>query len=304
MHLRDASANFPPMPRAKSNGIEIEYEVMGDPGAPAMLLVMGLGGQMVLWEDGFCRLLVERGHRVIRFDNRDVGRSTSFDDAGIPDIAQLMTAAFSGQSVSAAYTLSDMAEDAIGLLDCLDIASTDVVGASMGGMIAQTMAIEHPERVRTMTSIMSSTGNPKLPPPAAEALSFLLSPVPTDREGAIEFGVQMFRTIGSPGFPFEEERIRRLAAQQYDRGGNPAGILRQLAAIAASGDRTARLASVRAPTLVIHGRADPLVPFEAGAATAAAVPGARLEAVEGMGHDLPSALWPTLVDWISAHASR
>jgi pimeloyl-ACP methyl ester carboxylesterase len=292
------------MPRAKSNGIEIAYEVFGQSGAPPLLLVMGLGGQMVLWEDELCRMLVARGHRVIRFDNRDVGKSTFFESAGVPDIATLMTAAFSGQPVSAPYTLSDMAADTIGLLDALDIEAADVVGASMGGMIVQTMAIEHPSRVRTMTSIMSTTGSPTLPPPDMGALSFLVSPMPMDREGAIEFGVHMFRVIGSPGFPFEEERVRRLASLQYDRGMNPGGVLRQLAAIAASGDRTTKLASVKAPTLVIHGRADPLVPFAAGEATAAAIPGARLEAVEGMGHDLPTPLWPRLVEWISTHASR
>lgn len=288
--------------KARANGIEIAYEVMGDAGASPMLLIMGLGGQMVLWEDEFCRMLVERGHRVIRFDNRDVGRSTHFHEAGLPDMATLMSAAFTGQPVSAPYTLSEMACDSVGLLDVLGIESADVVGASMGGMIAQTLAIEQPGRVRTLTSIMSSTGNPALPPPNPEAISFLISPMPMDREGAIEHGVKMFRTIGSPGFPFEEARIRRLAALQYDRGLDPAGVLRQLAAIVASGSRTEKLRSVTAATLVIHGKADPLVPFEGGAETAAAIPGARLEAVEGMGHDLPMALWPRLVEWISTHA--
>ena len=288
---------------AKANGIEIAYETFGDASAPPMLLIMGLGAQMVLWEDEFCRMLVERGHRVIRFDNRDVGNSTHFHQAGLPDMAAIMTAAFSGQPLSAPYTLSDMASDAAGLLDALGFERADVVGASMGGMIAQTLAIEHPRRVRTLTSIMSTTGNPALPPPNPEAIAFLLSPMPMDRAGAIEYGVKMFRTIGSPEFPFEEERVRRLAALQYDRGPDPAGVLRQLAAIVASGSRTERLRSVTAPTLVIHGKADPLVPFAGGAETAASIPGARLEAVEGMGHDLPMSLWPRLVDWISAHAA-
>jgi pimeloyl-ACP methyl ester carboxylesterase len=289
--------------KARANGIDIAYEVMGDAAAPPMLLIMGLGGQMVLWEDDFCRMLVERGHRIIRFDNRDVGKSTHFREAGLPDMAALMTAAFTGQPVSAPYTLSDMARDCAGLLDALAIERADIVGASMGGMIAQTLAIEHPRRVRTLTSIMSSTGNPALPPPNPEAIAFLLSPIPADRAGAIEHGVNMFRTIGSPSFPFEEARIRRLAGLQYERGIDPAGVLRQLAAIVASGNRTEKLGSVTAPTLVIHGKADPLVPFEAGAETAAAIPGARLEGVEGMGHDLPMSLWPRLVDWISSHAS-
>ena len=287
---------------AKANGIEIAYEVIGDAKAPPMLLIMGLGAQMVLWEDGLCRMLVERGHRVIRFDNRDVGKSTHFHEAGLPDIASIMTAAFTGQALSAPYELSDMARDCVGLLDVLGIERADIVGASMGGMIAQTLAIEHPSRVRTMTSIMSTTGNPALPPPNAEAISFLISPMPMDREGAIEYGVKMFRVIGSPAFPFEEERIRRLAALQYDRGVDPAGVMRQLAAIVASGNRAEKLRSVTAPTLVIHGDADPLVPLEGGAETAGMIPGARLETVEGMGHDLPMSLWPRLTDCISSHA--
>ena len=289
--------------KAKANGIEIVYEVIGDAKAPPMLLIMGLGAQLVLWEDEFCRMLAERGHRVIRFDNRDVGKSTHLHEAGLPDMAAIMTAAFTGQPLSAPYTLSDMARDCVGLLDALGIERADIVGASMGGMIAQTLAIEHPRRVRTMTSIMSTTGNPALPPPHADAISFLISPMPMDRQGAIEYGVEMFRVIGSPEFPFEEERVRRLAALQYDRGADPAGVMRQLAAIVASGSRVEQLRSVTAPTLVIHGKADPLVPFEGGAETAAMIPGARLEAVEGMGHDLPMSLWPRLVEWISAHAA-
>ena len=197
-----------------------------------------------------------------------------------------------------------MAADAAGLLDALDIEQADIVGASMGGMIAQTLAIERPARVRTLTSIMSTTGNPALPPPAPEALGVLVAPPPADRAGAIEHGVMMFRTIGSPGFPFEEAHIRKLAALQYDRGFNPAGVLRQLAAIIASGSRKDRLAKVRVPTLVIHGKDDPLIPFAAGVDTAQSIPGARLEAVEGMGHDMPTVVWPRLVGWISDHASR
>jgi pimeloyl-ACP methyl ester carboxylesterase len=288
--------------KVEANGIEIVYEVIGDASARPMLLIMGLGAQMVLWEDEFCRMLVEHGHRVIRFDNRDVGKSTHFHEAGLPDLAAIMAAAFTGRPLSAPYTLSDMACDCVGLLDALGIAQADIVGASMGGMIAQTLAIEHPSRVRTMTSIMSTTGNPALPPPDAEAISFLLSPMPMDREGAIEYGVKMFRVIGSPSFPFEEERIRRLAALQHDRGVDPAGVVRQLAAIVASGNRAEKLRSVTAPTLVIHGKADPLVPLEGGVETAAMIPGARLEAVDGMGHDLPMSLWPRLVEWISSHA--
>jgi pimeloyl-ACP methyl ester carboxylesterase len=291
------------MPRAKANGIEIEYEIFGARDATPLLLVMGLGGQMVLWDEGFCAMLADRGFRVIRFDNRDVGKSTNMNAAGAPDVMALVAAAAGGQ-LTAAYTLSDMAADAAGLLDALDIDRAHVVGASMGGMIAQTLAIEHSERLLSLTSIMSTTGNPDLPPPNPEALAILISPAPMDRAGAIEHGVQMFRTIGSPGALFEEAQIRKLSTLQYDRGFNPAGILRQLAAIIVSGSRKEKLAKLRIPTLVIHGKVDPLIPFECGADTAASIPGARLEAVEGMGHDMPTVLWPRLVEWISDHASR
>jgi pimeloyl-ACP methyl ester carboxylesterase len=291
------------MPKAKSNGIEIEYEVIGDAAAPPLLLIMGLGGQMVLWPDAFCHDLAERGHRVIRFDNRDVGKSTHFHHAGAPDLGALLAAVTAGAAPSAPYTLSDMAADAIGLLDALGIDEADIVGASMGGMIAQTLAIEHGKRVRTLTSIMSTTGDPTVQP-HAEALAFLIEPMPTERAGAIEHGVRMFRAIGSPGFPFEEDRIRSLAALQFDRGMDPAGVLRQLTAVLASGDRTEKLRRVTAPTLVVHGKADVLVPFAGGEKTAAAIPGSRLEAVEGMGHDLPIALWPRLVGWIAEHTAH
>jgi pimeloyl-ACP methyl ester carboxylesterase len=292
------------MPRAKANGIEIEYEIFGASDATPLLLVMGLGGQMVLWDEGFCAMLADRGFRVIRFDNRDVGKSTKMDAAGAPDVMTLVAAAAGGPPLDAAYSLSDMAADAAGLLDALDIERAHVVGVSMGGMIAQTLALDRPERLLSLTSIMSTTGNPELPPPNPEALAILISPAPMDRAGAIEHAVMIFRTIGSPGELFEEAQIRKLSTLQYDRGFNPAGILRQLAAIIVSGNRKEKLAKLRIPTLVIHGNADPLLPFEAGVDTAASIPGARLEAVEGMGHDMPTVLWPRLVEWISDHASR
>jgi pimeloyl-ACP methyl ester carboxylesterase len=292
------------MPRAKTNGIEIEYETFGAPGAKPMLLIMGLGGQMVLWDERFCEQLAKRGFRVIRFDNRDIGLSTAMDSAGLPDLAAAITAGLTGQPYEAAYTLSDMAADSAGLLDALNIKSADVVGASMGGMIAQTLAIEHPKRVRTLTSIMSTTGDASLPPPHPEALNALMSPPPEDRAGAIEHGVKIFKMIGSHGALWEEDQIRKLSTQQYDRGVNPAGIMRQLAAIIASGSRTEKLKQLDVPTLVIHGRIDPLIPHECGVATAAAIPGARLESVDGMGHDMPTVLWPRLIDWICENTAR
>lgn len=293
------------MPRVATNGIEIAYEEFGDPRATPLLLIMGLGAQMILWHEDFCGALAGRGYRVIRFDNRDVGESTWLDQLGVPDVMRIMGAVAMRQPIDdAPYLLRDMAADAAGLLDALDIRRAHVVGASMGGMIAQSLAIAHPERVRSLTSIMSSTGNPELPPPRPEAMGVLLTPPPTDREGAIERGVTVFRTIGSPGFPFEEDEVRRLAARAYDRGINPAGVARQLVAILASGSRVAALGGLRLPALVIHGVDDPLVPFPAGEDTARAIPGATLLAIDGMGHDMPRPVWPRMIDAIATLAAR
>lgn len=293
------------MPRIAANGIEIAYEEFGDRRATPMLLIMGLGAQMILWHDEFCDDLAGQGYRVIRFDNRDIGESTWLDHLGMPDVMQIMGAVAMRQPVtSAPYLLRDMAADAAGLLDGLDIGSAHVVGASMGGMIAQTLAIEHPARVRSLTSIMSSTGNPDLPPPKPEAMAVLLTPPPADRAGAIERGVTVFRTIGSPGFPFEEDEIRALATRAYDRGVNPTGVARQLVAILASGSRVEALGALRMPSLVVHGVEDPLVPFPAGEDTARAIPGAALLAIEGMGHDMPRPVWPRLIDAIHTVARR
>ncbi|MCL4683600.1 alpha/beta hydrolase [Myxococcota bacterium] len=292
------------MPRARANGIEIEYETFGRPEDPALLLVMGLGAQMILWHEEFCEALASRGRHVVRFDNRDVGRSTWFDAAGTPDLMATMAAAAKRQPVSSAYRLRDMAADAAGLLDALGIDSAHVVGASMGGMIAQTLAIEHPARVRTLTSIMSTTGHPDLPAATPEAMAVLLTPAPTERDAAIERAVAVWRTIGSPGFPVDEDELRAQSARAFDRGVNPAGIARQLVAILASGSRRESLRAVQAPTLVIHGSADPLVPEAAGRDTAASVPGAELLLIDGMGHDLPRALWPRFVDAIAKLSER
>ena len=292
------------MPRARANGIELEYDTFGREDRPALLLIMGLGAQMIFWHDDFCCALAERDLHVVRFDNRDVGRSTWLDEAGMPDVMAVMAAALQGRPVEAPYQLADMASDAAGLLDALEIRAAHVVGASMGGMIAQTLAIEHPERVRTLTSIMSTTGSRDLPPARPDAMAALLTPIPEDRDAAIERSVQVFRVIGSPGFPFDEADMRERAARAFDRGANPAGVVRQLVAILASGSRREALGAVRAPTLVIHGADDPLVPVEAGRDTAGAVPGAELLEVPGMGHDLPKPLWPTFVDAIAKLAGR
>jgi pimeloyl-ACP methyl ester carboxylesterase len=292
------------MSNITANGITIEYEEFGDRRARPLLLIMGLGAQMILWHEEFCQQLAGRGHRVIRFDNRDVGKSSWFDQLGVPDVTAAVGAALMRQPVKAPYLLRDMAADAVGLLDALHIDKAHIVGASMGGMIAQAVAIEYPSRILTLTSIMSSTGNPDLPPATPTAMGVLLAPPPTTREEAIERSVIVFRTIGSPGFPFDENDIRSRAARGFDRGFNPAGTVRQLVAILASGNRKAALSAVRVPTLVIHGKDDPLVPFPAAQDTAAAIPGAELLAVDGMGHDMPRAVWPRMVDAISALTAR
>jgi len=292
------------MPRARANGIEIEYETFGDPADPALLLVMGLGAQMILWPEEFCSDLAARGLHVVRYDNRDVGRSTWLDQAGMPDVAGALAAAMQGRPIASPYLLRDMAADAVGLLDALEVDAVHVVGASMGGMIAQTLAIEHPARVRTLTSIMSTTGHPGLPPARPEAMAVLVTPAPTERVAAIEHGVRVWRTIGSPGFPFDEAEVRERAALAFDRGVNPPGVARQLVAILASGSRREALRGVQVPSLVIHGAADPLVPVEAGRDTAQAVPGAELLEFEGMGHDLPRPLWPRFVEAIAKLVGR
>jgi pimeloyl-ACP methyl ester carboxylesterase len=285
----------------EANGIEIVYDTFGEPSAPPMLLVMGLGGQMIAWDDEFCAALAAQGYWVIRFDNRDVGLSTRFDQAGVPDVLAMMQAQAQGEAIQAPYTLRDMADDAIGLLNTLEIESAHVVGISMGGMIAQTMAIHHPDRVRTLTSIMSSTGDPDLPPPRPEAVATLVTPAPTDREGYVENAVKTWRVLDGPGFPFDEERTRERAERAFDRGPSPEGMMRQLAAVMASGSRKEALQSVAIPTLVIHGDADPLVQVECGIDTANAIPEAESVIVEGMGHSLPPVVWPQIVGAIARH---
>jgi pimeloyl-ACP methyl ester carboxylesterase len=285
---------------APANGIEIVYQEMGDPDGEPLLLVMGLATQMIAWHPDFCGLLAERGFRVIRFDNRDIGRSTKIRAAGVPSRLDMLA----GRRATAPYLLSDMARDSFGLMDHLGIGSAHVAGASMGGMIAQTMAINQPARVRSLTSIMSTTGRRFTGMPTMKAFGILFGGPPKDRDQVIERAVKTFKVIGSPAYPFEEERIREIAATSYDRGHSAAGVARQLHAILASGDRTAALEDLVVPTSVIHGSADVLIRPSGGRATAKAVPGARLKIFEGMGHDLPQALWPEFVDELAANAER
>ncbi|MGN6587164.1 MAG: alpha/beta fold hydrolase [Solirubrobacterales bacterium] len=282
-----------------NDGIELCYQEMGDPDGEPLLLIMGLATQMIAWDEEFCAMLAERGYRVVRFDNRDIGRSSRVHTEGAPSVLDL----FVGRGTPA-YRLRDMSADTIGLMDHLGIDSAHVVGASMGGMIAQCTAIGHRDRVRSLCSIMSTTGSRRVGHPSYKTFGLLLGKPPREREAAIERVLKTFRAIGSPGYPFEEERIREIAGRSFDRGHSQAGIARQLHAITASGDRTHQLRKLDLPAVVIHGKNDILVNPSGGRATARAIPAARLKMVEGMGHDLPRQLWPTFVEEICCNAAR
>jgi pimeloyl-ACP methyl ester carboxylesterase len=283
-----------------NDDIELCYETFGDPSQPTILLIMGLATQMLAWHERFCESLAERGFHVVRFDNRDIGRSTQLTGKRPPTVKQLLLR----DKSAASYTLSDLAADAVGLLDHLGVERAHVVGASMGGMIAQMVAAEHPDRVLSLVSIMSTTGNRWKGQPAFALMPVLLRRAPGEREAFVEHAVTVFEKIGSPGFDGDVERIRDMAGLSYDRKGDPAGPGRQLAAIIASGDRTEAVGRIRVPTLVIHGTKDKLVRPSGGKATAKAIPGARLMLIEGMGHDLPVQVWPRLIDAIVDNASR
>jgi pimeloyl-ACP methyl ester carboxylesterase len=285
--------------RVHTNGIEIEYQTLGDPSGTPLLLVMGLGMQLIHWDLELCEQLTGEGYRVIRFDNRDAGRSTQVD-APVPPIMRAMA----GMHIDAPYLLSDMADDALGLLDGLGIEPAHVIGASLGGMIAQEMALRRPDRVLSLTSIMSTTGERRAGMPKLRVWSVLMRRAPSRRDEYVEHFVRVFRMIGSPGFPADDERTRELAAATFERGHHPAGTARQLAAVLASGDRTPRLRELELPTTVIHGTDDPLIPFRGGVATARAIPGAELIAIPGMGHDLPREVWPKLIDALAKNVER
>jgi pimeloyl-ACP methyl ester carboxylesterase len=278
-------------------GISLCYERFGDESNPPMLLIMGLGTQMIGWPDEFCAQLAEHGFHVVRFDNRDIGRSTRVQGPP-PTPRQLLTR----KIAPVLYTLTDMATDAANLLRELKLSPAHVVGASMGGMIAQTLAAQHPGDTRSLVSIMSNTGNRWKGQPSFGIYRYLLKRAPDDREGYIEYTTKVFEAIGSRGLPFDKDRVRDMVARSYDRGHDPAGPGRQLAAIIASGDRTAELKRIRVPTLVVHGSKDKMVAKSGAVATAKAIPGARLMIVDGMGHDLPEAAWPQLVPAIADHA--
>lgn len=290
------------MARVRANGIEIEYEDDGPRNGPPLLLVMGLGAQLVRWPPELVAALTDAGYRVIRFDNRDVGLSTKFDDAGVPSIVWTAMQRWVGRTPLLPYTLSDMADDAAALLDTLGIAAAHVVGASMGGMIAQLIAVRHPSRTLSLTSIMSTTGRPPLSRPTMRTTALLLRhPRSDDIEAIVAHGTMAAQAIGGR-FPMEEAFLAERIRDETLRNRCPTGFLRQMAAIIADGDRSARLARIAAPTLVIHGTDDPLVPVEGGRDTARAIAGARLMEIEGMGHTLPPQLIDRVATAIAEHA--
>jgi pimeloyl-ACP methyl ester carboxylesterase len=286
-----------------ANAIRLAYDEFGDRGDPVILLIMGLGTQMIAWPEDFCRELAARGYRVIRFDNRDIGLSEKMEDGGVPNIVKLATFARLRLPLKVPYTLHDMTEDAVGLLDALDIRAAHVVGASMGGMIAQMMAGLHPYRVLSLTSIMSTSGCRSVP--AADrkvTLQLMKRPLNASAQELEDYSMRTWRMIGSPAYMPSDEELRQKIAASYERSYYPPGHRRQMAAIVASGDRVAVLKKVMAPTLVIHGTDDPLVPVEGGINTAKHVQGARLELIEGMGHDLPRPLLSHFAQLIGSHA--
>jgi len=292
------------MPHVKANGIQIEYDTFGDSSSPALLLIAGNGVQIMFWDVEFCELLVKKGYFVIRFDNRDAGLSTKFEEAGIPDFQAAIKALMEGKPVESAYSLDDMADDAIGLLGALGIERAHICGASMGGMIAQVIAYRHPKHVLSLTSIMSTTGNPDLPQGKPDALAAVLAPAPEDRKAFVEHMMNVWRKIWSPGFPFDEKRARTFIEKSYDRSYYPQGAVRQNIALIANGDRRPSLSTIAVPTLVIHGADDPLISVEGGKDTARVIPGARLLIINGMGHDMPKGVWAEIVDTISRHTTQ
>ncbi|MBO3705579.1 MAG: alpha/beta hydrolase [Candidatus Accumulibacter sp.] len=291
------------MPTVTANKLQIEYESFGSDAAPVILLIMGLGAQLNRWSIELCDALVDRGFRVLRFDNRDCGLSSKLDEAGVPDIGRALR---SGVPPDAPYSLEDMAADCIGLLDALGIMAAHVVGASMGGAIAQIVAARYPQRSLSLTSIMSTSSHPDLPPPTSDAAQALLAPLPAarDRESLVEDAIRRQLAVASPEYPSCPDRLRSQLVEEHERGFHPRGVTRQLAAFLASGDRRGLLATIKVPTLVLHGADDPLIPLACGEDVAAHIPGAELRVIEGMAHDFPLALTDVFADAIAAVASR
>jgi pimeloyl-ACP methyl ester carboxylesterase len=290
------------MPRANSNGIELEYDSFGDPTDPALLLVMGFTAQMTAWEEAFCQRLAGGGRFVVRFDNRDCGLSTKLDGVTV-DMGALLGVMAGGPAPAVPYLLSDMAADAIAVLDDLGIEQAHILGASMGGMIVQTIAIEHPERVLTLTSVMSTTGEPEYGQAKPEAMAALLTPPPADRAAYVQQALDTWKVFSSPRY-YDPDKVAKRAGDGYDRSFYPEGAMRQLGAIVASGSRADGLQALSVPTLVIHGRADTLITLSGGNRTAELVPGANLLVLNDMGHDLPEPLWPVVVDAVLSHTTH
>ena len=287
------------MANVQANGIRIEYDTFGRRGDRPLLLVMGLGAQMIHWRTEFCEQLADAGHFVIRYDNRDTGLSTKFDAAGVPDMAAIVVQMAEGKPIETPYTLLDMADDGFGVLDALDVPAAHICGASMGGMIVQAMAIRNRGRVKSLTSIMSTTGNRELPPAKAEAMAALMSPPGTTRDEVVARSISVSKVIGSPGYPADPAEVRERALEAYERAHYPVGVARQMAAVASNGSRKEALAQLDVPALVIHGKADPLVPVEGGIDTHEALRGSQLMVIDGMGHDLPKQVWPQIVAGIT-----
>ncbi len=292
------------MAKIQANSISLEYDEFGNPRHPAILLIMGLGTQMTAWPEPFCEALAARGFRVIRFDNRDIGLSTKFDGAPAPGPLRFLLARMLHLPLRTPYRLEDMADDALGLLESLDIAAAHVVGASMGGMIAQLIAARAPEKVLSLISIMSTSGARGLPGARPEVAGHMFSgrPAAPDRESLIDYTIKALKLISSPAYPRSDAEWRELVTAAVERSFYPQGFRRQLAAIVASGSRVELLRTIKVPTLVIHGRDDPLIPVACGVHSAECIPGARLQIIDGMGHDLPPQLWATLVGLIATHA--
>ncbi len=295
------------MNRVSANGIELAYDIFGRDDDPAILLIAGLGTQMIRWTSPFCEALASKGYRVVRFDNRDAGYSTHLTDVAPPDFGALVATLMAGRRPDVPYTLHDMASDAIGLLDALSIDHAHMVGRSMGGMIAQILASEYPERTLSLTSIMSSTGNPMLPQAGPDVMGMMMRPAPDprgDEAGFLAHSLAFARRITGLGFIFDEEAHRALVLEEVRRAYDPGGTARQIAAMAVAGDRRLRLATIDKPALVIHGTDDPLILPACGEDTAASIPGAELMLLEGMGHDLPQALYGKIVETIDRTARR
>lgn len=293
------------MSNAFANGIQIEYETFGESSARPLLLISGLGMQMIQWDDELCKDLAARNHYVIRFDNRDVSLSTKITEAGMPNIPEIVGKLLKGERVNPPYTLDDMANDAVGLLDALKIPKAHICGMSMGGMIAQTIAIRKPDRVLSLISISATTGNPQVPPAKPEILALLSTPPPNERQGYVDYMAKVLKAISGPAFPPDERWTRKIYGEAYDRSFCPEGRARQFVAIRTQVNRAPLLSSVKVPSLVIHGTSDPLVSVEGGKDTAKAISGAELMLIDGMGHDFPhGGPWPKIVEAIAKHIQK